>query len=66
MQEAPTQEEIDKVITTIKKNREQAKPHNNYWMSAIQTYYLRGIDITDPKNFENSPRNYSRELTLLI
>ena len=48
MQEAPTQEEIDKVITTI-----QAKPHNNYWMSAIQTYYLRGIDITDPKNFDN-------------
>ena len=22
-------------------------------MSAIRTYYLRGIDITDPKNFDN-------------
>ena len=53
MKEAPTQEEISKVITTMKKNREQSKPHNNYWMSAIQTYYLRGIDITDPKNFDN-------------
>lgn len=53
MNEAPTQEEVDKVITIMKKNREQEKPHNAYWMSAIQTYYLRGIDITDPKNFDN-------------
>ena len=29
------------------------QPHNAYWMNAIQTYYLRGIDVTDPKNFDN-------------
>ncbi|MDY4043570.1 MAG: insulinase family protein [Marinifilaceae bacterium] len=52
MQEGPTQEEIDKVIVTLKKNREQAKPHNSYWLSALTTYYISGIDITDPKNFD--------------
>ena len=53
MKEGPTQEEIDKVTTILKKNNEQSKPHNAYWMNAIQTYYLRGIDVTDPKNFDN-------------
>ena len=53
MKEGPTQEEIDKVTSIMKKNNEQSKPHNAYWMSAIQTYYLRGIDVTDPKNFDN-------------
>lgn len=52
MQEGPTQEEIDKVIVTLKKNQEQAKPHNSYWLSALTTYYISGIDITDPKNFD--------------
>jgi len=53
MKDGPTQEEIDKVTSIMKKNNEQSKPHNAYWMSAIQTYYLRGIDVTDPKNFDN-------------
>ena len=53
MKEGPTQEEIDKVTTILKKNNEQSKPHNAYWMCAIQTYYLRGIDVTDPKNFDD-------------
>lgn len=52
MQEGPTQEEIDKVIVTLKKNQEQAKPHNSYWLNALTTYYINGIDITDPKNFD--------------
>ena len=52
MKEGPTQEEIDKVTTILKKNNEQSKPHTAYWMSAIQTCYLRGIDVTDPKNFD--------------
>lgn len=53
MKDGPTQEEIDKVTSILKKNNEQSKPHNAYWMNAIQTYYLRGIDVTDPKNFDN-------------
>lgn len=53
MTEGPTQEEIDKVTSTMKKNNEQSKPHNDYWENAISTYYTTGIDITDPKNFDN-------------
>ena len=52
MKEGPTQEEIDKVITTMKKNAEQSKAHNAYWLNALTTYYIEGIDITDPKNFD--------------
>ena len=53
MKEGPTQEEIDKVIATLKKNAEQAKPHNSYWLNALTQYYIEGIDITDPKNFDD-------------
>lgn len=48
----PTQEEIDKVVKNMKKNHEQSKPHNSYWMGNIVNYYINGIDGTDPKNFE--------------
>lgn len=50
--EAPTQEEINKVISNMKKNREQSKNHNSYWMSAIYSYYVSGVNPADPKNFE--------------
>lgn len=52
MQETPTQEEFNKVVSNIKKNHEQAKPHNSYWMSVIYSYYVSGINSADPKNFE--------------
>ena len=51
--EGPSQEEVDKEVTTLKKNAEQSKPHNAYWLSALTTYYIEGIDITDPKNFDD-------------
>lgn len=47
-----TQEEFDKVVKNMIKNHEQSKPHNSYWMGALQNYYIEGEDITDPKNFE--------------
>ncbi|WP_148375189.1 MULTISPECIES: M16 family metallopeptidase, partial [Butyricimonas] len=50
--EAPTMEEVKNVVTTIKKNREQAKPNNGYWMNAIRTYYIDGRDITAAKDFD--------------
>lgn len=46
-------EEINKVIVNMKKNREQSKNHNSYWMNAISNYYIEGVDITDPKNFDD-------------
>lgn len=51
--QAPTQEEMNKVITNLQKNREQSKNHNSYWMNAIQNYYISGINPADPKNFED-------------
>lgn len=53
MKEAPTAAEVNKVIANLKKNNEQAKPHNSYWMNVLFTYYRTGINIDDPKNFEN-------------
>ena len=50
--EAPTQEELNKVVNNMKKNREQSKNHNNYWLNAIYGYYVNGINSADPKNFE--------------
>ncbi|MDO5665890.1 MAG: insulinase family protein, partial [Bacteroidia bacterium] len=42
IQNGPKQEDLDKVLTNIKKNREQSKPHNSYWMSTIYNYYRTG------------------------
>lgn len=52
MREAPTTEEFNKVVTAMRKSREQSKSHNAYWMSALKGYYLTGINPADPKNFE--------------
>jgi zinc protease len=53
MKEGPTTEELDKVVTNMLKNREQGKPHNSYWMSVLRGYCLDGVNMDDPKNFEN-------------
>ena len=49
----PSQEDLDKVIKNMKKNHEQGKDKNAYWMSVIQNYYIKGINILDPNNFDN-------------
>ena len=48
----PKQEDLDKVITNLHKNREQSKLDNSYWMNVIYNYYMTGINNNDPKNFE--------------
>lgn len=53
MKEAPTQEEMNKIISNMKKNREQSKNHNGYWMNIIYGYYVNGVNSNDPKNFDN-------------
>jgi zinc protease len=54
--EGPTAEELNKVTANILKNSEQGKPHNSYWMSVLRTYHVDGINIDDPKNFEDIVR----------
>ncbi|MDR1274095.1 MAG: insulinase family protein [Odoribacteraceae bacterium] len=54
--EGPTAEELSKVTANILKNSEQGKPHNSYWMSVLRTYHVDGVNIDDPKNFEDIVR----------
>ena len=51
--QAPTQLEMDKVVTNLAKNREQSKPHNRFWMNTIYNYYVHGVNYADPKNYED-------------
>ncbi len=59
MKQAPTQEEVDKIVANLKKNREQSKNHNSYWMNCLTSYYLNGINPDDPKNFDKIVDNLS-------
>jgi len=45
IKEGPTQDELDKIIKSIKKNSEQGKNHNSYWMSALTTLYYSGENV---------------------
>ena len=69
--EAPTQEEMKKVISNMLKGREQSKNHNSYWLSAIVNYYINGVDSTDPKNYEDilnklTPKDIQKFLKTLM
>lgn len=46
-------EDLDKTVKNMRKNHEQSKQHNAYWMNVLYNYYTIGIDNTDPKNFED-------------
>ncbi len=48
----PTAEDLDKVVKNMKKNREQTKPHNGYWMSSLYNYYVHGYNSDAKENFE--------------
>lgn len=51
MQDGPTEEEINKVVSNIKKNREQSKQHNSYWLNNIYSEYVTGIKF-DPEGYD--------------
>ena len=53
MQEGPTQEEVNKIVQSLRKNREQSKPHNDYWADALYTWYVAGINTTAKENFDD-------------
>ena len=54
----PTQENLDKTINNILKNREEDKMHNVYWIGILNGYYSDGINSDDPANFENILKAY--------
>ncbi len=48
----PTQTDLDKVITNMRKDREQSKLHNSYWLGALLTQYRYGYNPADAQNYE--------------
>ena len=55
--DGPTQEDLDKTILNMKKERAQAKEHNNYWMNALYNKYLHGFNPDAAENFDNILEN---------
>lgn len=51
-EEAPGQDEFAKVVANLRKNDEQSRNSDAYWMAALAAYYTEGIDITAPENFD--------------
>jgi zinc protease len=52
-QNGPTSEDLNKVVESLLKNREQSKLHNSYWLQALNTWYTYDINTTSPENYEN-------------
>ncbi|HYQ57522.1 MAG TPA: insulinase family protein, partial [Draconibacterium sp.] len=51
--DGPTQEDLDKVILNMKKERAQNKEHNSYWLSTLYNYYYTGFNGNAEENFDN-------------
>ncbi len=49
----PTQEDLDKAVKNMLKDREQAKPNNGYWMGVLMNYYRNNYNSDSPDNYEN-------------
>jgi zinc protease len=49
----PKKENLDKTVSNMLKNREESKLHNNYWSSAIYSWYYTDVNVDDPKNYED-------------
>jgi len=52
VENGPTQVDLDKVILNMKKNREQAKEHNKYWLNALYDQYYYGYNSDAKENFD--------------
>jgi zinc protease len=49
----PGKENLDKAVSNMLKNREESKLHNNFWSNALYAFYYTGINVNDPKNYED-------------
>ena len=62
-------DELEKVVSAIRKQREEQPRSNVYWINVLRTYYYEHTDLTDPATFDDildglSPkdiRKYARE-----
>jgi len=51
--EGPSEVDLSKTVENILKDREQNKEHNAYYLGIIYMYYVHGINLDDPDNYEN-------------
>jgi zinc protease len=51
--DGPTQEDLDKVVITSKKNRSQAFEKNGFWLGAMRSHYWRGMDVISTSYHED-------------
>ncbi len=49
----PTEVDLNKVVLNMKKNREQSKEHNSYWMNALYNKYYHGYNSDAKENFDD-------------
>ena len=59
--EGPTEEDFDKVVKNLLKDREQAKPNNGYWMGVLINYYQNQYNSDASENYEDILSKMSRE-----
>jgi zinc protease len=57
----PGKENLGKAVSNLLKNREESKLHNSYWSSALYAYYFTGIDVNDPRNYEEILKNLTTD-----
>lgn len=60
-QNGPTQEDLDKVVKNLLKEREQSRNNNSYWYNAIIFYYRAGFNRDSEENYENILNNLDSE-----
>ncbi|WP_346863069.1 insulinase family protein [uncultured Draconibacterium sp.] len=53
VENGPTQVDLDKVVLNMKKNREQAKEHNKYWLNVLHDEYYYGFNTDAKENFDD-------------
>ncbi len=53
LKSGPTEEELASITKAMLGNAALARPHNAWWMNAIASFYMDGIDMTAPANFED-------------
>ncbi|MDA3818288.1 MAG: insulinase family protein [Prolixibacteraceae bacterium] len=59
--EGPADEDFDKTIKNLLKDREQAREHNNFWLNSLYGYYYSGINSAIPENYEELLKDMSKD-----
>jgi zinc protease len=57
----PSKENLDKAVSNLLKNREESKVHNSYWSNTLYAYYFTGVDVNNPKNYEDILKKLTTE-----